>query len=51
MAALSGGGGDTNVPINISIDAKGADAAGLARVQAQISRLEASLPATVVSEV
>lgn len=49
---LRGGmGGSTSVPISISIDATGADAAGLARVQNEIASLKAELPARVVSAV
>jgi len=40
-----------SAPVTVSIDARGADAAGLARVEQQIARLKADLPATVVSTV
>ena len=42
-----GGGGGVSVPINITIDAKGADSAGLARVQGQIAALQSELPGRV----
>lgn len=49
---LSGGaGGGTTVSIPISIDATGADAAALERVRAEIARLQAELPATIVTTV
>ncbi|WP_441229448.1 phage tail length tape measure family protein [Tardiphaga sp. 215_C5_N2_1] len=40
---------NVSVPINISIDATGADAAGLARVQQQLAQLNAELPARAVA--
>jgi len=46
-----GMGSSVSAPVSISIDARGADAAGLARVEQQIARLKADLPATVVSTV
>ena len=46
-----GGRGSVSVPISIEIDATGADAAGLARVENQIASLKATLPATVVATV
>jgi hypothetical protein len=42
-----GGSAGVSVPITISIDAKGADAAGLARVAGQIATLQAELPGRV----
>lgn len=44
-------GGGVNVPVNINIDATGADAAGLARVEQQVAKLRRDLPATVISTV
>lgn len=44
-------GGGVNVPVNINIDATGADAAGLARVEQQVAKLQRDLPATVISTV
>ena len=38
-------------PVTISIDARGADAAGLARLQTQIAQLKAELPTRVVAAV
>lgn len=40
-------GGGTTVPISISIDATGADAAGLARLQGEVLRLRAEIPSMV----
>lgn len=47
----NGMGGGTTVPISISIDARGADAAGLARLQNQVAKLQSDLPATIVKTV
>ncbi|KYK45161.1 hypothetical protein A1D31_11050 [Bradyrhizobium liaoningense] len=44
-------GGSVSAPVTISIDARGADEAGLARVQAQLAQLKAELPARVVETV
>jgi hypothetical protein len=44
-------GGGVSAPVVIHIDATGADAAGLARVQAQLASLQSSLPATIVKTV
>ncbi|MGF9564169.1 phage tail protein [Neorhizobium sp. BT27B] len=51
--ALSRGNlsGNVTTPIAINIDATGADSAGLARVERQLARLQAELPATVVKTV
>lgn len=49
--ALLGAGGGTTVPIAISIDATGADAAALERVRAELSRMREELPGTIVSTV
>lgn len=43
------GSENTNVPISISIDAKGADQAGIARLQAQLNQLKAEIPSVVKS--
>lgn len=48
VARNMGGGGGVNVPVRISIDARGADEAGIARLQAQLAQLEASIPQRVV---
>lgn len=50
MKALNRGGG-ISAPISISIDARGADREGLGRVEAQLAKLKAELPATIVSTV
>jgi hypothetical protein len=41
------GGGSVEVPINITIDARGADGAGMARVSQQLAQLQADLPGQV----
>jgi tape measure domain-containing protein len=54
MAAVGragGGKGSTTVPISINIDARGADEAGLARVQQQLSQLRSEIPRMVVTSV
>lgn len=48
---MPGGGDTTHVSIPINIDATGADPAGLARVQAQLTKLQQTLPNTIVSTV
>ena len=45
------GSGSISAPISIAIDARGADEAGLVRVERQIAALKASLPGTVVRTV
>jgi hypothetical protein len=53
MAMARGGssGGSITAPVTITIDATGADAAGLARVQQQLAQLKAELPSRVVAAV
>lgn len=51
MKAVGGAGGSVSAPITITIDATGADPAGLARVQTQLAQLKAELPARVVAAV
>lgn len=46
-----GGGSSVSAPINISIDARGADKQGLARVQTQIASLKRDLPGIIVTTV
>lgn len=48
---VSPDGGNISAPVQISIDATGADAAGLARVQEQLAALRTSLPSTIVATV
>lgn len=48
---LGAGGGGVNVPIEINIDATGADASGLARVEQQLGKLKAEIPSMVISNV
>jgi hypothetical protein len=43
--------GSISAPINISIDARGADKDGLAVVAAQVAQLKAELPMRVVAAV
>lgn len=52
LPALTKGGG-SNVTVHFApvIDARGADGAGLARVEQQLARLKADIPGTVVSTV
>lgn len=45
------GGSSISAPVSISIDARGADSEGLERVQGQLSRLEAELPARITQQV
>ena len=47
--AQSGGGDTVNVPINIKVDATGADSTELRRTQMELAKLRAELPARVVS--
>jgi hypothetical protein len=49
--AVMGGAGGTNISIPISIDATGADAAAIARLNSQLDRLKQELPGTIVSTV
>ncbi|MET4211443.1 hypothetical protein [Bradyrhizobium sp. LA2.1] len=44
-------GGSVSAPVSVTIDARGADEAGLARVQAQLADLKASLPNVIVNTV
>ncbi|MCK1627097.1 hypothetical protein IVA98_29015 [Bradyrhizobium sp. 160] len=44
-------GASVSAPVNVTIDVRGADAAGLARVQQQIADLRVSLPNVIVSTV
>jgi hypothetical protein len=48
---LSGAAGGPSIAIPITIDATGADAAAIARVNAQIDRLREELPGTIVATV
>jgi hypothetical protein len=45
---MGGGGGNVTAPINIQIDARGADREGLARLQEQLTGLKAEIPSRVV---
>jgi lambda family phage tail tape measure protein len=51
LGIAGGGGGSVSAPISIHIDATGADAAGLARVQQQLASLQRTLPSTIVTTV
>jgi hypothetical protein len=46
-----GNGSNVSAPVSISIDARNADAAGLANLQVQLNQLKAELPARVVQAV
>jgi uncharacterized protein YoxC len=48
---MSGGGGNVTAPVNISIDARGADREGLSRVEGQLARLKSEIPSRVVMAV
>jgi lambda family phage tail tape measure protein len=48
---VGGGGGSISAPVIINIDAKGADPAGLARVEHQVASLKTTLPAMIVATV
>lgn len=48
---LRNGSGGVSAPVRISIDARGADESGIVRLQAQLAKLEANLPARIVSTV
>ncbi|MCX9146623.1 phage tail length tape measure family protein [Erythrobacter sp. WG] len=47
----SGGGAGTTVPITIAVDATGADAAAIARLNARLDRLQSELPGQIVTTV
>jgi hypothetical protein len=46
-----GNGGSVSAPMNFTINAPNADAAGLAKLQVQLESLKSELPARVVSAV
>lgn len=46
--APAGGGGSVSVPVNVTIDARGADREGLARVEREVAQLRSDLPGHVV---
>lgn len=48
---LRSGGGGFSAPVKISIDARGADESSIARLQAQLAKMEANLPARIVNTV
>ncbi len=48
---MRGSAGAVSAPVSIQIDATGADAAGLARVQQEIAALKSSLPSAIVDTV
>ncbi len=49
--ALMGGGGGTTATVNVNIDATGADAAAIARVNSKLDQLSAELPGRIVTTV
>jgi len=51
LRALQNGGGSISAPVHVSIDARGADEAGLTRVAREVAMLKATLPGTIVSTV
>ncbi len=48
LGVEAGGGGSVSVPIEVSIDARGADPAGLARVEQQVALLRREIPGLAV---
>lgn len=51
IQGMNGNGSSVTAPVYISIDAKGADAAGLAKVQQQLTDLKQSIPDRVIETV
>lgn len=51
LRGAGGGGGDVHVAISIPIDATGADAAGLARLSEEVSKLRQEMPGRIVTTV
>lgn len=51
LANMGGGGGTINAPVNINIDATGADREGLMRVEQQVAKLRQEVPSMVISNV
>lgn len=51
LTNMVGGGGAVNAPVNINIDATGADREGLMRVEQQVAKLRQEVPSMVVASV
>lgn len=51
LSNMGGGGGTINAPVNINIDATGADREGLMRVEQQVAKLRQEVPSMVISNV
>ncbi len=51
LSNMVGGGGTINAPVNINIDATGADREGLMRVEQQVAKLRQEVPSMVISNV
>lgn len=51
LANMVSGGGTVNAPVNINIDATGADREGLMRVELQVAKLRQEVPSMVVANV
>lgn len=51
LTSMVGGGGTVNAPVNINIDATGADREGLMRVEQQVAKLRQEVPSMVVANV
>lgn len=51
LANMVSGGGTVNAPVNINIDATGADREGLMRVEQQVAKLRQEVPSMVVANV
>lgn len=51
LSNMGSGGGTINAPVNINIDATGADRGGLMRVEQQVAKLRQEVPSMVISNV
>lgn len=51
LTNMMGSGGTVNAPVNINIDATGADREGLMRVEQQVAKLRQEVPSMVISNV
>lgn len=51
VSQMKSNAGSVTAPVSIQIDAKGADSAGLARVEQQLAKLKADIPSHVIQSV
>lgn len=51
VSQMKSNAGSVTAPVTIEIDAKGADASGLARVEQQLAKLKAEIPSQVIQSV